>query len=227
MTCFRKTGTGPKAPQAAGRRHGGCPPGATLTQRLLAFARKQELKAQATELKGLVEDMRDLLARSVGPLIRIEIESDGELPAVTVDRNQLEMALLNLAVNARDAMPSGGVLTLNLTSQDVAPDRQLGLPAGRFVVLAVSDTGEGMDEETLAKAVEPFFSTKAVGKGTGLGLSMVFGLAKQSGGALSLDSTPGAGTTARLWLPLLVKPGCNPKSRRLSGPKRRSGLKSF
>jgi signal transduction histidine kinase/CheY-like chemotaxis protein len=176
--------------------------GATLTQRLLAFARKQELQAQATDLRGLVEDMRDLLHRSVGPLVRIEIETDDEVPAVTVDPNQLEMALLNLAVNARDAMSAGGVLTIKLTSQDVVRDQQLGLQAGRFVVLAVSDTGEGMDKETLAKAVEPFFSTKAVGKGTGLGLSMVFGLAKQSGGALRLESTLGAGTTARLWLPV-------------------------
>ena len=105
--------------------------GAILTQRLLAFARKQELKAQATELKGLVEDMRDLLARSVGPLIRIEVETDHELPPVTVDRNQLEMALLNLAVNARDAMSSGGVLTLRMTVQDVVPDRELVfLPVG-------------------------------------------------------------------------------------------------
>ena len=179
--------------------------GATLTQRLLAFARKQELHTQATDLKGLVEDMRDLIGRSVGPLVRIEIEADSELPAVTVDPNQVEMALLNLAVNARDAMPSGGVLTIRLTSQVVVGDQELGLRAGEFVVLAVSDTGEGMDTDTLAKAVEPFFSTKAVGKGTGLGLSMVFGLAKQSGGALHLESTPGAGTTARLWLPVAIE----------------------
>ena len=179
--------------------------GATLTQRLLAFARKQELHTQATDLRGLVEDMRDLIGRSVGPLVRIEIEADSELPAVTVDPNQVEMALLNLAVNARDAMPSGGVLTIRLTSQVVVGDQELGLRAGEFVVLAVSDTGEGMDTDTLAKAVEPFFSTKAVGKGTGLGLSMVFGLAKQSGGALHLESTPGAGTTARLWLPVAVE----------------------
>ena len=182
--------------------------GATLTQRLLAFARKQELQAQATDLRGLVEDMRDLIGRSVGPLVRIEIESDEELPAVTVDPNQLEMALLNLAVNARDAMPSGGVLTIKLTSEDVVGDQQLGLRAGQFVVLAVSDTGEGMDTETLAKAVEPFFSTKAVGKGTGLGLSMVFGLAKQSGGALRLESAPGAGTTASFGCRLPSKPRC-------------------
>jgi signal transduction histidine kinase/CheY-like chemotaxis protein len=180
--------------------------GATLTQRLLAFARKQELQTQATDLRALVEDMRDLISRSVGPLVRIEIETDQELPAVTVDPHQLEMALLNLAVNARDAMPSGGVLTIRLTSQVLVGDPQLGLPAGHYAVLAVMDTGEGMDTETLAKAVEPFFSTKAVGKGTGLGLSMVFGLAKQSGGALRLESSPGAGTTARLWLPVAAEP---------------------
>ena len=111
------------------------------------------------------------------------------MPVVDVDPNQLEMALLNLAVNARDAMVSGGVLTIGLTEQIVEVDEQLGLQPGRYVVLSVRDTGEGMDTETLAKAVEPFFSTKGVGKGTGLGLSMVFGLAQQSGGALRLEST--------------------------------------
>jgi signal transduction histidine kinase len=176
--------------------------GATLTQRLLAFARKQELQAQATDVQGLVEDMRGLIDRSVGPLVRVEINTRDEVPAVTVDPNQLEMALLNLAVNARDAMPAGGLLTIQLTVEEVVDGQQLGLRAGRFVVLKVQDTGEGMDPETLSKAVEPFFSTKAVGKGTGLGLSMVFGLAEQSGGALRLESAPGIGTTARLWLPI-------------------------
>ena len=112
------------------------------------------------------------------------------MPAVDVDPNQLEMALLNLAVNARDAMISGGVLTIGLSEQIVEVDDQLGVQPGRYVVLSVRDTGEGMDAETLARAVEPFFSTKGVGKGTGLGLSMVFGLAQQSGGALRLESAP-------------------------------------
>jgi CheY-like chemotaxis protein len=112
------------------------------------------------------------------------------------------MALLNLAVNARDAMVSGGVLTIGLTEQIVEVDDPAGIRPGRYVALSVRDTGEGMDSETLAKAVEPFFSTKGVGKGTGLGLSMVFGLAQQSGGALRLDSVPSSGTTARLWLPI-------------------------
>ena len=176
--------------------------GATLTQRLLAFARKQELKAQATDVRSLVEDMIGLIGRSVGPMVRVELHAEGKMPVVDVDPNQLEMALLNLAVNARDAMITGGVLTIGLSEQIVEVDDQLGVQPGRYVVLSVRDTGEGMDTETLARAIEPFFSTKGVGKGTGLGLSMVFGLAQQSGGALRLESAPSSGTTARLWLPV-------------------------
>jgi signal transduction histidine kinase len=179
--------------------------GATLTQRLLAFARKQELKAQATDVRSLVEDMMGLIERSVGPMVRVQLLAEGATPAVDVDPNQLEMALLNLAVNARDAMVSGGELTIQLAVQDIDDDDQLGIPPGRYVMLSVRDTGEGMDSETLAKAVEPFFSTKGVGKGTGLGLSMVFGLAQQSGGALRLESAQSCGTTARLWLPIAMK----------------------
>jgi nitrogen-specific signal transduction histidine kinase/CheY-like chemotaxis protein len=175
--------------------------GATLTQRLLAFARKQELHAEATDIPGLVEGIRGLIERSVGPMIRVCIEVEGEVPAVTVDSNQLEMALLNLAVNARDAMPGGGVLTIAVGCDEVLPHESQILSAGRYVVLSMRDNGEGMDQETLAKAVEPFFSTKAIGKGTGLGLSMVSGLAEQSGGAFDLESSPGQGTTATMWLP--------------------------
>ena len=179
--------------------------GATLTQRLLAFARKQELKAQATDVQTLVEDMMGLIERSVGPMVRVQLVAEGAMPAVDVDPNQLEMALLNLAVNARDAMVSGGELTIRLHVQNVDEEARLGIRSGRYVVLSVQDTGVGMDPETLAKAVEPFFSTKEVGKGTGLGLSMVFGLAQQSGGALRLESAPSCGTTARLWLPIATK----------------------
>jgi signal transduction histidine kinase/CheY-like chemotaxis protein len=161
--------------------------------------------AQATDVRSLVEDMMGLIERSVGPMVRVEIQAKGTVPAVDVDPNQLEMALLNLAVNARDAMVSGGVLTIMLTVQFVEVDDQLGIQPGRYVVISVRDTGEGMDAETLAKAVEPFFSTKGVGKGTGLGLSVVFGLAQQSGGALRLESAPSSGTTARLWLPIAKK----------------------
>jgi CheY-like chemotaxis protein len=176
--------------------------GATLTQRLLAFARKQELQARATDVLALIEDMRGLIERSLGPLVRVDITATPGLPPVTVDPNQLEMALLNLAVNARDAMPSGGVLTIDLQAAGVESVEGPPLPPGRHLRLSVSDTGSGMSPEVLAKAVEPFFSTKGVGKGTGLGLSMVHGLAEQSGGAFRLDSTEGRGTTATLWLPV-------------------------
>ena len=185
--------------------------GATLTQRLLAFARKQELKAQATEVDRLIDDMRELIDRSVGPMVQVDIKAEAALPAVTIDPNQLEMALLNLAVNARDAMRLGGVLTIRIAVDEIFAEDELRLKAGRYVVLTVHDTGEGMDAHTLAKAVEPFFSTKAVGKGTGLGLSMVFGLAEQSGGALHLESTPGEGTTVRLWLPVAMEAAAQPE----------------
>jgi signal transduction histidine kinase len=174
--------------------------GATLTQRLLAFARRQELQSRPTDVIALLEDMRGLICRSVGPMIEVKIIASGAMPAVNIDPNQLEMALLNLAVNARDAMPAGGLLTIILDHQRVAAAE--GLEPGAFVRLTVQDTGEGMDSATLARAVEPFFSTKGVGKGTGLGLSMVHGLADQSGGTFRLKSQLGVGTTAELWLPV-------------------------
>ena len=174
--------------------------GAALTQRLLAFARKQELEARPTDILGLVEGMRSLVERSVGPRVEVRVTADAALPAVSVDPNQLEMALLNLAVNARDAMPEGGRLTIALTRHGLA-EPEGGLVPGTYVCLTVQDTGYGMDEVTLAKAIEPFFSTKGIGKGTGLGLSMVHGLADQSGGAFRLESTIGVGTNACLWLP--------------------------
>ena len=176
-----------------------------LTQRLLAFARKQELQARATDVSHLVEDMHGLIERSLGPLVRLEVKTHGHLPAVRVDPNQLEMALLNLAVNARDAMPSGGHLTIDIQEGGFDLPSELSRGPGRYLRLSVRDTGEGMDAETLSKAVEPFFSTKGVGKGTGLGLSMVHGLADQSGGAFHLESTVGEGTAASLWLPVATE----------------------
>lgn len=174
--------------------------GATLTQRLLAFARKQELQSRATDVQVLVQDMRDLIDRSVGPLINVEIRCHGPLPSVKVDPNQLEMALLNLAVNARDAMPAGGTLTIAM-EHCTATAAQPELQPGAYVRLSVQDTGSGMDPATLARAIEPFFSTKGAGKGTGLGLSMVHGLAEQSGGTFQLHSSVGQGTCADIWLP--------------------------
>jgi signal transduction histidine kinase/CheY-like chemotaxis protein len=176
--------------------------GATLTQRLLAFVRRQELQARPTDVVALIEDMRGLISRSVGPMIEVNVIASQATPAVNIDPNQLEMAVLNLAVNARDAMPAGGALTIALDHQLVAAGGDLALAPGAYVRLSVQDNGEGMDSETLARAVEPFFSTRGTGKGTGLGLSMVHGLANQSGGAFRLESRPDIGTKAELWLPV-------------------------
>jgi PAS domain S-box-containing protein len=174
----------------------------TLVQRLLAFARRQPLQPGPVDLPELVGGMVELVASTSGPRIRIETRMDAPLPYARADSNQLEMAILNLAVNARDAMPDGGTLTIAGTAETVEAGSVPGLSPGRYVRLCVADTGVGMDEATLARAVEPFFSTKGVGRGTGLGLSMVHGLAAQLGGALTLDSREGEGTTAALWLPV-------------------------
>lgn len=178
--------------------------GAALTQRLLAFARRQELRPQTVDLAGLVQGMLDLLERALGPGVPVQVSIPEELPAVQVDANQLELAILNLAVNARDAMPLGGSLFISARLQDHtnAPlEMPALLPPGDYVCIEVADSGIGMDEATLARASEPFFTTKGPGKGTGLGLSMVHGLAAQSGGAMTLSSKAGTGTTVRLWLP--------------------------
>ena len=176
--------------------------GASLTQRLLAFARQEDLHPAPVDVAELnSKGMLEMLRRSIGPLIQIETEFAADLWPAHVDANQLELALLNLAVNARDAMPEGGRLTLSAHNATVVVAADDALDAGDYVCLAVADTGAGMDEATLARATEPFFTTKGAGKGTGLGLSMVHGLAAQSGGALRLSSRPGAGTTAELWLP--------------------------
>ncbi len=174
--------------------------GAGLTQRMLAFARKQDLRAEAVDVGAVVPGLRDLLQRALGPQVEIAIETAPDLPPAMVDTNQLEMAILNLAVNGRDAMEGVGELTLTIESMEArdCPD----LAPGRYLCISVHDTGAGMDEETLSQAMEPFFTTKGVGKGTGLGLSMVHGLAKQSGGTFVLESAPGKGTTAKLYLPV-------------------------
>ncbi|HYJ81300.1 MAG TPA: PAS domain S-box protein [Allosphingosinicella sp.] len=174
----------------------------TLVQRLLAFARRQPLRPGPVDLAELVRGMVELVASTSGPQIRIETRMESPLPFARADSNQLEMAILNLAVNARDAMAGGGTLTIAASAQAVAAGAVEGLAPGRYVRLSVADTGIGMDQATLERAVEPFFSTKGVGRGTGLGLSMVHGLAAQLGGALTLDSRPGEGTTAILWLPV-------------------------
>ena len=176
--------------------------GATLTKRLLAFARRQELKIEAVDVQLLVQDMGDFLRQSVGPGVNIKVEVADDAYPVRADSNQLELALMNLAVNARDAMPQGGTLTIECRNE-VRDPRALPatLPDGKYVRLTVTDTGEGMDEATLSRALEPFFTTKGVGKGTGLGLSMVHGLTAQSGGAMDIASQSGQGTKVTLWLP--------------------------
>ena len=173
--------------------------GAVLTKRMLAFARKQDLKSERTDLVGLVGGMTELLGRTLGPLIAIATEFPAELPAVDIDAGQLESALLNLAVNARDAMRGQGTIRISAYEETVGTGAKL--RPGHYVCLSVADTGEGMDEETLRRAAEPFFTTKGIGKGTGLGLSMAHGFADQSGGALVLHSKVGSGTTAEIWLP--------------------------
>jgi PAS domain S-box-containing protein len=187
--------------------------GAALTRRMLAFARRQDLKVEPVDVPELVRNMADLLQRSIGPTLQVETRFPLHLAPALVDANQLELALLNLVVNARDAMPDGGTITIG-ARQATGPESPGGTLSGDYICLFVSDTGQGMDEETVTRAVEPFFTTKGVGKGTGLGLSMIHGLAEQSGGRLVLNSREGEGTTAEIWLPLAyadrsARPGTN------------------
>lgn len=173
-----------------------------LVQRLLAFARRQPLQAMAIDVGRIVDGMADLIGSTSGPRVRLEVVIEPDLPPALADGNQLEMALLNLSVNARDAMPDGGSLTIAVRSDVATRGNRLGLREATYVVLSVTDSGVGMDEETQRRAIEPFFSTKGIGKGTGLGLSMVHGLAAQLGGALKINSRPGLGTSIELWLPV-------------------------
>jgi signal transduction histidine kinase/ActR/RegA family two-component response regulator len=181
--------------------------GAALTQRLLAFSRRQELKPEPVDVPHLVNGMKELLERALGHGVELRTEFSSRLPPALVDANQLELALLNVALNARDAMPSGGTLTIS-ADEDAQTGNAADAPLepGDYVRIVIVDTGIGMDEATLAKATEPFFTTKGPGKGTGLGLSMVHGLAAQSGGRLCINSKPNAGTTLELWLPMAKAP---------------------
>jgi PAS domain S-box-containing protein len=176
--------------------------GVSLTQRMLAFARRQQLNLEPVNVVTLVSGMSDLLRTSLGPSISIEVHFPLALPAVMGDMNQLELCVLNLSVNARDAMPEGGVIMVRALVEEVDGARNLPLPAGKYVRLSITDSGSGMNAATLARATEPFFTTKGVGKGTGLGLSMVHGIAQQLGGTLQLESSETAGTTATMYLPV-------------------------
>jgi PAS domain S-box-containing protein len=174
--------------------------GAALTQRMLAFARRQDLDPKPTDIPELVRGMTELIERSLGPTMTVELRFPLELRPAVVDGNQLELALLSLVVNARDAMSGKGKVVISAHEETVPNGAEGAQP--RFICLAVADSGEGMDAETLQRATEPFFTTKGIGKGTGLGLSTVHGLAQQSGGRLVLKSRRGEGAVAEIWLPV-------------------------
>jgi PAS domain S-box-containing protein len=174
--------------------------GASLTQRLLAFARQQDLRAVPVDLRALISGMSNLLERSLGPRVALRLDIPEGLPPARIDANQLELAILNLAINARDAMPDGGSIEIKVAEHQVKKDATL--KPGTYLRLSVTDTGSGMTPEILKRAIEPFFSSKPLGKGTGLGLSMVHGLVVQLGGTLQLLSAVGKGTTATMMLPV-------------------------
>jgi PAS domain S-box-containing protein len=174
--------------------------GASLTQRLLSFSRQRDLRLQAVDVNQVITDMNDLLTRTLGGVIRIERSLAGGLWMAMVDPDQLELAILNLCINARDAMHENGVLTLSTRNETVEEGQIADLNRGDYVVISVADTGSGIPPEVLSRVLEPFFTTKEVGKGTGLGLPMVYGLAQQSGGTVTIHSTVGEGTVVELYL---------------------------
>jgi len=174
----------------------------TLLQRLLGFARRQSLMTKPVDIANLLSGMRDLISSAVGPTIEVRLRCDSDLPAAFADPNQLELAILNLAVNARDAMPDGGPLTILAEQVAMGPRSAPKLTPGLYVRVSVIDAGCGMDPEILTRAIEPFYSTKEFGRGTGLGLSMVHGLAAQLGGGFDLTSAPDEGTRVDLYLPV-------------------------
>ena len=193
----------------------------TLVQRLLSFARRQPLQSVSVDVASLVTGMADLIASTTGPQIEVVVDVAEDLPAANADPNQLEMAILNLSVNARDAMMSGGTLRISAAAATIEAGDRTALAPGPYIRLSVADTGAGMDEATVAKAIEPFFSTKGVGKGTGLGLSMVHGLASQLGGAMKISSQVGVGTEVAIWLPVNAAVPAIPdeKHQTTAGPK--------
>lgn len=200
----KRVGDDPKVSRLLENATQGALRGVSLTQRMLAFARRQELKTEPVDLVQLVQGITGLLRSSLGPGISIETSLPEGLERVLADTNQLELAVLNLATNARDAMPDGGSVAISARAEVVLEQNHCALTAGRYVCLSLIDTGEGMDELTLASAADPFFTTKGLGKGTGLGLSMVHGFIEQLGGRFILKSQKGHGTTAELWLPVVA-----------------------
>lgn len=197
----RRINDDPKALRLLENAVQGAKRGASLTARMLAFGRRQSLLPRAVDVISLVRGMNELMKGSLGTSVSIETRFPLDLPPVLADSNQLELALLNLCTNARDAMHEGGTITISAYPKVVMDNQKAGFKAGSYICLAVADTGGGMDHSVLARAMEPFFTTKGVGKGTGLGLAMVHGMMEQSGGKLILSSSLGVGTTAELWFP--------------------------
>jgi signal transduction histidine kinase/CheY-like chemotaxis protein len=194
---------------------------AALTQRLLAFSRRQTLQLSTVQPDALVRGMEELIVRTLGPAIRLQLRLEPGTWSAFSDANQLETALLNLAINARDAMQTGGILTVATTNRRLGPDDLSGHEEGGpgdFIEIAVTDTGTGMAPDVKARVFEPFFTTKPIGKGTGLGLSQVYGFIRQSGGFVRLDSEPGQGTTMRLYLPRDGQPSIAPPPDRPPAP---------
>jgi CheY-like chemotaxis protein len=183
--------------------------GASITRRLLAFARRGELRAEPVEVADLLSGLQEVLSHTLGGAINVELCLGADLPPLFADKGQLETVLVNLATNARDAMPEGGTLTFTAETDPTA-SATANLQPGNYLRLTISDTGTGMEQPVLARAPEPFFSTKPVGQGTGLGLSMAKGFVEQSGGAMSIDSAPGQGTTIRMWLPTTTRTETRP-----------------
>jgi nitrogen-specific signal transduction histidine kinase len=180
--------------------------GVVLVERLLAFARKQRLEPRSVDLKVLISDIKELLQRTLGPTIDLQIATDPNLAPARVDSNQLELAILNLAINARDAMPTGGTMRLGLANSRTGCGTPMGLAPADYVIVSIADTGTGMDDATLARAFDPFFTTKEPGSGSGLGLPMVQGFAAQSGGAVQTQTRLGEGTRVEVWLPRADEP---------------------
>ncbi|MDA0664761.1 MAG: ATP-binding protein, partial [Proteobacteria bacterium] len=179
--------------------------GADLTQRLLAFSRKQALRPEYTDTNNLIQELSELMRRTLGDHVEIDCRLAADLNRIVIDPGQLENSLLNLAINARDAMPDGGKITIVTENADFTTDHMIcweGLTPGSYVVITVTDTGSGMPADVRRHVFEPFFTTKEAGKGSGLGLSMVYGFVKQSDGHVTIDSNPGDGTAIRLYLPL-------------------------
>jgi PAS domain S-box-containing protein len=221
----RRTELGDEQQRVLGMTKRAAEQGSELVRRLLAFARRQRLEPHPVELVSLQGAVLDLLTHTLGGLVNLEWRVADGIWTVFADQAQLELALVNLIINARDAMPDGGTVTIVAENRSLADDELQGLAAGEYVRIAVQDTGTGISAEHLEKVMEPFFTTKEVGKGSGLGLSMVYGFAKQSDGAFRIESEIGKGTVAQLWLPRA--PQTTEKSASAASPARPHKIRSL